>query len=217
MVVKLIWDSKENWWQSDVYQVWKDWEIAQKVYSSLSLWGKKNLELYVKLQNKLSESNPHIIKLKKSLKLSKEIEVKEIHFSILPLNTELFESTNIKNKTSMFTSEQKFIEWESLSDFLKKNWNLLWDWIHFLHYIPIIIGDFISDFFAINMSNSHYLEDKNLHFHNIKVKNYDEEKWILSLTITDIAQTIPLLIENNRERISEILGTKSISNEKTTS
>ncbi len=211
MVAKLIWDKEKEWWQGDVYQVWKDWEIAQKVYSSLSVWGKEDLELYVKLQKKLSEKNPHIIKLEESLKISKEIEVKEIHFSILPLNTELFESTNIKNKTSMFSSEQEFIKWESLSDFLEKNLDLL-SWIHHLYSIPIMINEFISSFYEINMRARDYLSSLNseqMNFHNIKVEKYDKEKWILSLTITDIAMKIPLLIENNRERILEILNKKT--------
>ncbi len=215
MVVKLVWDSKENWWESDVYQTWKNWETAQKVYTSSFVWGKKDLEFYLKLQKKLSEKNPYIIKLKKSLKISKEVEVKEIHFSILPLNTALFEWYKMKSKEKIFISEQEFVDKIWFKDFLKIYWNSF-SWIHYLYSIPIMINEFLSSFYKIDMITPSYISSLNseqINFHNIKVEDYNKEEWILSLIVTDIAQKIPLLIENNRERVSEILGAKSISSE----
>jgi|GEM_PF-1303731 len=50
------------------------------------------------------------------------------------------------------------------------------------------------------------LKNQQLHFHNVKVEKYDEEKKILFLTITDIAQNILYFILKNNIRVSKILN-----------
>ena len=182
-----IYDSREQWWQSNIY---KKWNVCIKEYIWLTM---QQLNNYLMLQSSFNWI-VHNIDLNQPIKLDNK-EIVWICLKFPHTNTQVFDMNWFPSTST------DYIQGQTFHDILQGN-TVHWDF-HSVLSIHNKITEYIQKSRSFNMDSKDFFSQ--IHEMNIKIMNYNNNSKILTLCITDIACTITEFLENNKILIRNIM------------